>query len=420
MYTIIMIKLVLYYLVCIGLVSVAATCFAEKPPLLALSIDSDMIIQPYTNRSIGAFSLQGYDVFSYLYWVTDQKLSLFYRPAGITFRAFLTGLLQYNYHLGLLLGLGYHELGHGTRASAFGYDVSYSTEVSERHYFSESYYELLKDLFNYSSTVTGAYTHYGKGPAVHPSISLADSNLIISAGGVNNEMYLAKLIEDRFYSRGITSVYDFFHYLYPKLGVYHYASYEKKDPQFQGDLFNVQSFYKSKYNFILSYDDFKRFNGYAILLSSSFWAFIDGWSRYVVKGFDYIHSYEAFNFRLPDVNLFLTSHGPSYHVQSGYRFSNRLLLPFAIEYVFLGDKQLEYTFGLERSWMNRFKTYSELRLGYAVGLSQSLEYAISSRCRIALGVAFHHFNNLYGERHIKTLANGPYDSDSWFNLQYRL
>ena len=390
--------------------------FANQSLIIEMSVDSGMLIQPYTNRGIGLFTLHNQDLLSSLYWRVDQRVSMFYKPAGIIFRGFLTGLLQNKYHLGELYRIAYHELGHGSRAEAFGYRVMYSTSETEHV---DSYYHLLFDLLKYSTAITGAWAHYYDDLNVHDSVDTSDESLIISAGGVNNEMYLAQLIENRFYDRRITSVYDFYHYLSAKLAVDNYVSYEQDDPEFMGDIYRVRQLYKTK-NIDITYPELKRYNGYAILLSSSFWAFLDGWSRYVVKGIDYIEYYEKFGFRLPDINFFLTSHGPSYHIQSGYRFADHTTVPFAVEYVFIGDQQIEYTMGLQRRWTDYWLTQSEIRWGESVGISQSFRYSLSSKLAMTLGFDLYQFKNLYGERHIKTLADSNYDLDMWFNVRFVL
>ncbi|MBE33434.1 hypothetical protein CL647_04935 [bacterium] len=403
-------------LFCVTFYCFLGDIYANKAPLAEVSLDSGMVIQPYTNRGIGLFTLHNQDLLSSLYWRFDQRISMIYKPAGVFVRGFLTGLLQNQYHLGELYRIAYHELGHGTRAEAFGYRVMYSTSETEHV---DSYYELLFDLLQYSTAITGAWAHYYDDLNVHDSVDASDESLILSAGGVNNEMYLAQLIENRFYDRRVTSVYDFYHYLSAKLAVDNYVSYEQDDPDFMGDLYRVKQRYKTK-DIDITYPELKRYNGYAILLSSSFWAFLDGWSRYVVKGIDYIEYYEKFGFRLPDINFFLTSHGPSYHIQSGYRFADNTTVPFAVEYVFIGDQQIEYTMGLKRRWTDHCLTQSEIRLGESVGLSQSFRYLLSSKLDMTLGLDLQQFKNLYGERHIKTLADGNHDLDIWFNVRFVL
>ncbi|MBH38362.1 hypothetical protein CL658_04955 [bacterium] len=390
--------------------------YANKPPLAEVSLDSGMLIQPYTNRGIGLFTLYNHDLLSSLYWRFDQRISMIYKPAGVFVRGFLTGLLKKQYHLGELYRIAYHELGHGSRAEAFGYRVMYSTSETENV---DSYYRLVFDLLRHSTSITGAWAHYYSDLNVHDSVDVSDESLIISAGGVNNEMYLAHLIENRFYDRRVTSVYDFYHYLLAKLAVDNYVSYEQDHPDFMGDMYRVRQLYQTK-DIDITYPELKRYNGYAILLSSSFWAFLDGWSRYVVKGIDYIEYYEKFGFRLPDINFFLTSHGPSYHIQSGYRFADHTTVPFAVEYVFIGDQQIEYTMGLQRRWTDYWLTQSEIRWGESVGVSQSFRYSLSSKLAMTLGFDLQQFKNLYGERHIKTLADGNHDLDMWFNVRFVL
>ena len=169
----------------------------------------------------------------------------------------------------------------------------------------------------------------------------------------------------------------------------------------------------------VTYSQLKRYNGYAILLSSTFWAMLDGWSRYVMTGLDSMTMYEWGNWRLPDVTMYLTSHGLSYKVQSGYRFNLDHFLLVGIEHVFLGEHQQEYTVGWHKNW-GLLSTVSNLRVGHAVGGSQQVTYLITPNLSVTGGIDLMQQTNLYAERHTLSLKNSNQSIQVWFNLIYQL
>ena len=81
----------------------------------------------------------------------------------------------------------------------------------------------------------------------------SDQHALISACGVNNEMYLAQLIADHNYVNRSASVFGFATYYRVKLGMYHYATVELEG--FSGDLKKVQAYYLSEYGMDVSYSD---------------------------------------------------------------------------------------------------------------------------------------------------------------------
>jgi hypothetical protein len=406
------------YIIIFNVVLLSSPIVALLSPVTELSVDSKMISHPYSNRAIGKFTLQSMDALSHVYLVADRTLSRLYFPAGVMYRLILTGFLQNHYHPGILLGLAYHEFGHGSRATAYGYTVNYSISTNHESYQSNSYYELLSDLFWKASKLSSVHAHYTGRVDVAESVSLGDSNLIITAGGLNNEIYLAQLIENRFYQQKIRSVYDFFHYLKLKLAIQYYANFEQKNSNFQGDIFRLKQIYLNK-DIDISYAEFKRYNGYALFLSSSFWAYLGGWSRYVSKGTDYVSSYEWHGIRLPDVNMYLTSHGVSYHVQSGIKYNDSLSFPLAIEIIFLGEKYVEFTLGTHIYWNDLLASYSEVRAGESLGFSQSIQYRLRTFYYLGIGLDWYAYDNLYGERHINSLKKGSSSYGLWFSISLR-
>ena len=149
----------------------------------------------------------------------------------------------------------------------------------------------------------------------------------------------------------------------------------------------------------------------------SFWAFLDGWSRYLATGIDHATVYEWKHFRLPDVNMYLTSYGPSYRVQTGIRASSTLYFPLAYEWVFLGEQQRELTLGVTKTWASGLHSSTEFRGGQKIGFTQKFSKPVTSKMHVGLGVDYVQFENLYGERHILSLKDDNHTVEVFGNIK---
>ena len=386
-----------------------ATSIYGTRPFVSFSADSRLVTKPYNTKSVADATLFFYDATNMGYWYSIKQLSYFNRKAGFYTRAFLTGLIINNSFF-QVFSLPYKEFGHGSRGRAFGIAPQYKLDNQDKIF--DSYYSLFGDiLFNVKEkTISETVKPNVSDIDVHSSVNTSDFDLIWYAGGANNLMYLSQRIDDRFYERNVTSVYDFLGFLSSKMAISHMdISY----------LNNIKQVYNQQ-GIDMSISDFKRYNGYAVLSSFTFWSFVDGWSRYLVSGIDYIQYNEFKQLRMPDVSMYLTSHGPSYRVQSGYKWSTKMQVPVAIEYVFKGETQFEYTVGLSKTWSALpLQTYSEIRLGEGFGLSQLVSINLPYFSKLGFGLDYYDFNNLFGERQIPSLKNGNNDLSLWVAYSFR-
>ena len=76
-----------------------------------------------------------------------------------------------------------------------------------------------------------------------------------------------------------------------------------------------------------------------------------------------------------EVDFYLNPQGLSYKVRSQYEWGSSISIPFAVEYVFLGEQILEYTIGVRSNWSSTLSTYSECRLGQQLEFSQTVSMA---------------------------------------------
>ncbi len=378
-------------------------------PFVSVELDSGMFVKPYTNRSVAGVTLISHDLINMASWSVNRNVLYLNRKAGFYMRAFLTGLIM-NHTYFSFYSLPYQEFGHGSRGRAFGVEPDYYLLGNEGD-VTHTYYAFFGDVFSSVMGSKGLSTATKKPDTwfAHSSVDTSDFDLIWYAGGVNNQVYFSQIIDDRFYERNITSVYDVIGFFNAKMAISNLDSVTLNE---------IRSMYSDK-GISLSNSELKRYNGYAVLSSLTFWAFVDGWARYLVSGIDHIQYNEWYNFRLPDVSMYLTSHGPSYRVQSGYRFSVDTHMPIAIEYVFAGESHYELTLGVSKKWSWPLKSYSEIRLGDGVGLTQAIDIVLPSFSKVGVGFDYYNFNNLYGERHILSLKDGGTNINFWLAYSYR-
>tara|TARA_B100000427_G_C15519920_1_gene599854 strand:+ start:3230 stop:4438 length:1209 start_codon:yes stop_codon:yes gene_type:complete len=385
--------------------------FSNVRPFVSFDLDSGAFVKPYTNSSVASLTLFSHDFINMASWSANRNLLYLNRKLGFYLRAFMTGLIMNNTYFSFYF-LPYKEFGHGSRGRAFGVEPEYYL-VGSDDVISKTYYDFFGQVLSGLAGSEGFSTSIKKPDSsewsVHSLVNSEDLDLIWYAGGVNNLVFFSESIDNRFYERGMTSVYDMTGFFMSKMAISNLG---------QAEINPIRSRYIEK-GIDMSYGDFKRYNGYSVLTSLTFWAFVEGWSRYLVSGIDHIQYNEVYNIRLPNVSMYLTSHGPSYRVQSGYRFSANTHIPVAVEYVFKGEKQAEFTLGFSKRWFRLLKSYSEIRLGEGVGLTQSIGIRAPYFSSIGVGFDYCNFKNLYGERHISSLKNGNADVNFWVSYSYR-
>lgn len=131
-----------------------------------------------------------------------RKLSADKYGVGRFFSWFLSGIFQTYYFNSTYLNVPFHEFGHATRFRSFG-GINVKYYVDDNHTeIADSYFEMVYARAQYPSQ--GAAT-----TALISTQTSTQDRLIISAGGMNNEILLSKLLAERVYDRG-GSVPDFF------------------------------------------------------------------------------------------------------------------------------------------------------------------------------------------------------------------
>lgn len=381
----------------------------------SLSFDSGMIAQSNSSRGIAEFNLDFISTTNRLFiWGHDSN--------GVT-RTFLKGYFLMNYffpyHLGSMINLSYHELGHYNRIIATGQDAYYQVVYSfdsgengpELHNYFDLFYSILTNPNISGARVVSSGTKYA-----HLTDDSSRYNALISANGVNSEMYFSAKLSDRNYSMGQGIIFDYFTYQKAKLSLYEYVKAEE-DEVFGsggGDLTTVRSFYETEYGLDLTYDQLKLYSLASYFTSAQTWAYIGAVRKYFYNDQIYFPVSPTSGFRLPEVDFYLNMQGPSYQVRSQYEYDDSTSFPFAIEYVFIGEPCIEYTVGYNKFWTPFFKTKTELRVGKDVGFSQVFSYDLNYNFRLGSGWVHYSGHNLFGARHAPSFAQSNLRSDEIF------
>lgn len=152
----------------------------------------------------------------------------------------------------------------------------------------------------------------------------------------------------------------------------------------------------------------------AFLGSAEFWGRFFEEVDYISTGDVYVKAPEVGGFRLPNLGFYFTTKGLSYQLTTGYRHGQDLFFPVAIEYVFIGSKNIvECTVGIRKqfAWMGAYlhgevvTNFQESGYGgkLAIGLKPCKSFYTD------VGVRIDHIDTLEGERNIRVITN----DDKW-------
>jgi hypothetical protein len=188
---------------------------------------------------------------------------------------------------------------------------------------------------------------------------------------------------------------------------------------YSGDLKKVRGFYDEK-GYSISNTKLLLTSLSGVFLSGSFYnAIKHAYWNYYSSGTPEYNAYEWYGFKIPDVLTYMNSNGVSYHVSSGYRFSNTLIFPFALEANILGDFKIEGTVGVVKKFPNIFNLdiRAEGRFGSGGvdgGVKASITPYGSTFCEV--GVNVYHPKNLEGGRQILSLKSGKHHAEVYVKV----
>ncbi|KAB8037869.1 hypothetical protein GCL60_11890 [Silvanigrella paludirubra] len=316
---------------------------------------------------------------------------------------FISGLFQMFYFNSTYMSTPYHEFGHGTRFRSLGSNnITYYID-SNHTVTAGSYFEMVFNRVNYSNE--GAATS-SVIISQNPNDSIKN-DLIVSAGGMNNEILLSKLITERVYDRG-GSVPDFFFYLENKLSPYNYSSLNTSEFK-GGDPQTIQNDYASLGKNITT-TDLKNSYLFSLLASGSFYSLLWGDLYYIGTGNHNVKTIDIYGVSLPDFSTYINSKGLSMETMMHYRVNEVLTFGLSYEKVYIGDNydqispQFRYVMKLNSGMLKYFIAKPQLIIGLGnngVDLGGSLLSEVEGDyLGLFLKYTYYNQNNLYGERNI--------------------
>lgn len=311
----------------------------------------------------------------------------------------------------------YHEFGHARAIRAFApkkfkhYKVAANgSETYEEPSVIWYYIHCLKQLAH----VDEAETHYNLC-----NLKNYTHNLLIYAGGLNNETLLAKEISERIYRFNGHIAY-FGAYLRSKLGPVTYTAKTIAEvvPEDVGDVNYIVNYYKS-YNpgFDLRYI---QYGGWiSLLCSSSTYAFIKGYWYFVHTGNPIVTPMTWNGLRLPDINAYFTRNGLSLEVVTGYQITPNFWFNLGVETVYYPGTSMEFTPSLRYAILTQTYGAVEFEVGGVFNsyLHMSghvgIEWTDPDKVLTLEAKLIHHNANTYvGERNIPF----AFDGDHYFEF----
>ena len=314
--------------------------------------------------------------------------------------------------------VSHHEFGHGTRLEALGYRTKYrsgttgSTTRSPGQFFGRRFLDPFNDAYAVYSTSDREFTSPVRRFVNADGTLTNDGKILITTGGLNNSMAFAGSLGDRMRERGAAHYSEWLPYTMARLDATFYS-------RGSGDLSDLETYYSNK-GVSISKTDMRVANLVGFALSASTWSYLLGTGEYATGGEPWVQGISYNDFALPDVENYLTTHGMSWKLSSGYRWDAHTYFPFAAEAVLTGAGQQEYSLGVrQQNWLwDDSSVNADLRLGSGVGLGLGFSQRLSEQWSLSLG--WDHFNgrNLHGERNAVSFEDGESSDEIWARFSF--
>lgn len=229
-----------------------------------------------------------------------------------------------------------------------------------------------------------------------------DLDILMSAAGPNSQVSYAGALDDALVRRK-GHVTDGLFYMANKLSV----GFTPEDDNADGDYTSVLCGYKQK-NYAISRKNMKVNSFLSFFLSSSSHAYIYSLINFVHTGQTQATPFEPFGVRMPDVEAYILTKGLSMKVKSGYRVSETLHFPVAIEFLTHGEKGAEYTLGCEKeiTSLNHLTLGCNPIFGQALNWESFIRAPLGDRAFIEGRAAYYSLKGFMGQRLIPSLKNG--------------
>ncbi|MDR2399993.1 MAG: hypothetical protein LBD61_06190 [Endomicrobium sp.] len=285
-----------------------------------------------------------------------------------------------------------HESGHALRFKAFGLNYKLylkSDDSAEKNII--AYYLQSMIRFGLSGGACGAadISEYSNMLLKIDNTSAQNFLIIMSAGGLNNQMLLCESISYRMYVRKHVEGLSWLVYLEERL---HGASYDNiaQPDRPSNDPTSIINAFNQK-----GRDDFKRGT-----IADACWisTFLSATTYSILIG----KPITFHGLRAPDVYTYITTRGMSYKAVSGYEFNKDTRLNFGFEIVFGEDSATEYSIGIDGIAKLSIPLHytCTATFGQGLDLEASVRVPLSPYLSIGLGCEYYHFSSLQGQRNI--------------------
>ena len=308
----------------------------------------------------------------------------------------------------------YHEIGHGLRVKAYGKDFQLA-EYNDHGAFKKD-----QNFFKFFVKKIG---NFSRASCRHETGLTDEEELVISAGGMNNETYMAERISRDFHDRGRLSFAESFAYFYGKLSPVAYAlsknsKNEAADALSGDDPVAVGGYYK-RLGISATKNDIALGGLVSTLLSGTTYSII----KSAFSPDKYATPISFYNFQAPDVFSYVTSKGISYRLVSAYKYQDNLKFLFGAEHVFHGKSTTEVHLGVDTTLDSSFyntnlKVVTTFCNGFSVEAACSIP--VIDRLSINVEAGTYSCKSMLGERHSKSMKNGKgRSSDIAVFISYR-
>lgn len=375
----------------------------------SLTFSSAYLESQYTNKQLANFGLE---VVRGMARLEEFIASNFDNEERKTARWCVRGLYMLCIHTAL--NTSYHEIGHGLRLKAYGKNFQLA-EYTENGDFK-------KDQ-NFFKFFVKKMANFSRASCRYREELKDEENLVVAAGGMNNETYLAERISRDFHDRGRLSFAESFAYLYGKLSPVAYAlsknsKNEATDYLSGDDPIAVGGYYK-KLGISATKNDIALGGLVSTLLSGTTYSIV----KSAFSPDKYATPISFYNFQAPDVFSYVTSKGISYRLVSAYKYQDNLKFLFGGEHVFHGKSTTEVHLGVDTTLDRSFHN-ANLRVVTTFCNGFNLEAACSVPLIDCLSVnveaGTYSCKSMLGERHSKNMKDGKgRSSDIAVSISYR-
>lgn len=386
--------------------------FTLTPGYMERTFNSNEMMK-YGPLSIMQLSTKGFDI---AVGVVDHPVA----------KVAVAGVCLFPYSIQLLAArIVYHEYGHCRAHASLGGEYEY------RHYDKDKranhafafFSALINPSHWYSTNAASVYKNrinYNRVPK--KLIRMRDDNnfldmvdLYVGVAGLNNQMRYAQEVSDLVFHKNGHLLY-FGEYLADKITPCIYTLlYEKalsKNKVDSGDdIHRILDKYQ-KLKISVNASDIKIGSVASVLISSTTWAFMYSAFTELPKGSFIVRAPVWHGWRLPDLNFYLTTHGLSFEVVTGYQFNDSWYAGLTAEMVYKGNTAYEFgpSIGYKlNTSIGEFALSAQAIIGKDMEFGGNTGIEWTSLCKdwtVGLKYIYHNALTLVGERNIPFLCSG--------------